>query len=118
MDWLLVPEIWIALITLTVLEIVLGVDNIIFISILSSKLPIAQQRPARRLGLVLAMATRIGLLLSISWVIRLTEPLFAVVGHDFSGRDLTLLAGGLFLLAKATYEIHECLEGHDGHRST
>ena len=118
MDWLLVPEIWIALITLTVLEIVLGVDNIIFISILSSKLPIAQQRPARRLGLVLAMAMRIGLLLSISWVIRLTEPLFSVVGHDFSGRDLTLLAGGLFLLAKATYEIHECLEGHDGQGST
>ena len=111
MDWLFNPEIWIALITLTILEIVLGVDNIIFISILSAKLP------ARRLGLALAMFVRIGLLLSISWIIRLTEPLFAVAGHDFSGRDLTLLVGGLFLLAKSTYEIHDCLEGDEGHRS-
>ena len=117
MDWLFNPEIWIALITLTILEIVLGVDNIIFISILSAKLPARQQRPARRLGLALAMFVRIGLLLSISWIIRLTEPLFAVAGHDFSGRDLTLLVGGLFLLAKSTYEIHDCLEGDEGHRS-
>ena len=109
MDWLLNPEIWIALVTLTILEIVLGVDNIIFISILSAKVPAHQQRSARRLGLALAMFVRIGLLLSISWIIRLTEPLFAVAGHDFSGRDLTLLLGGLFLLGKSTYEIHESL---------
>ena len=117
MDWLLNPEIWIALVTLTVLEIVLGVDNVIFISILSAKLPDQQQRPARRIGLALAMVSRIGLLLSISWIIRLTEPLFAVMGHDFSGRDLTLLLGGLFLLAKSTYEIHESLEGCEGRKS-
>jgi predicted tellurium resistance membrane protein TerC len=118
MEWLSTPEIWIALVTLTVLEIVLGVDNVIFISILSDRLPQPQQRPARRIGLTLAMGTRIGLLLSISWIIRLTEPLFAVAGHDFSGRDLTLLVGGLFLLAKSTYEIHESLEGGDGHGAT
>ena len=117
MEWLLNPEIWIALVTLTMLEIVLGADNIIFISILSDKLPGRQQRSARRLGLALAMFARIGLLLSISWIIRLTEPLFAVAGHDISGRDLTLLVGGLFLLAKSTYEIHESLEGDEGHRS-
>ena len=117
MDWLLNPEIWIALVTLTILEIVLGVDNIIFISILSAKVPADQQRSARRLGLALAMFVRIGLLMSISWIIRLTEPLFAVAGHDFSGRDLTLLLGGLFLLAKSTFEIHESLEGHEGDSS-
>jgi predicted tellurium resistance membrane protein TerC len=96
---------------------VLGVDNVIFISILSAKLPEPQQRPARRLGLVLAMVMRVGLLLSISWIIRLTDPLLAVLGHTFSGRDLTLLVGGLFLLAKSTYEIHDSLEGDEGHRS-
>ena len=117
MDWLLDPEIWIALVTLTILEIVLGVDNVIFISILSAKVPARRQRPARRLGLALAMFVRIGLLLSISWIIRLTEPLFAVAGHDVSGRDLTLLFGGLFLLGKSTYEIHESLEGDEGHTS-
>ena len=117
MEWLSNPEIWIALVTLTVLEVVLGVDNVIFISILSAKLPRSQQRSARRLGLVLAMVARVGLLLSISWIIRLTEPLFAVAGHDFSGRDLTLLVGGLFLLAKSTFEIHESLEGEEGHKS-
>ncbi|MBN4048257.1 TerC family protein [bacterium AH-315-O15] len=117
MDWLFNPEIWIALVTLTVLEIVLGVDNIIFISILSAKLPAPRQRRARRIGLALAMVTRIALLLSISWIIRLTEPLFAVAGHDFSGRDVTLLLGGLFLLGKSTYEIHDSLEGEEGHRS-
>ena len=117
MDWLLNPEIWIALVTLTVLEIVLGVDNIIFISILTAKLPGRQQRSARRLGLALAMVTRIGLLLSIGWIIRLTGPLFAVAGHDVSGRDLTLLLGGLFLLGKSTYEIHDSLEGDEGHGS-
>ncbi len=115
MDWVSNPEIWIALVTLTILEIVLGIDNVIFISILSSKLPHHQQRPARRLGLTLAMVMRIGLLLSISWIMRLTEPLFAVAGHDFSGRDLTLLLGGLFLLGKSTYEIHDSLEGEEGH---
>ena len=117
MEWLSSPEIWIALVTLTVLEIVLGVDNVIFISILSSKLPVPQQRSARRLGLVLAMVSRVGLLLSISWIIRLTEPLFAVAGRDFSGRDLTLLVGGLFLLGKSTFEIHESLEGEEGHKA-
>ena len=117
MDWVFSTEIWFALITLTVLEIVLGVDNVIFISILSSKLPEPQQRPARRLGLLLAMVMRVGLLLSISWIIRLTGPLLVVFGHTFSGRDLTLLVGGLFLLAKSTYEIHDSLEGHEGNRS-
>jgi predicted tellurium resistance membrane protein TerC len=117
MDWLSNPEIWIALVTLTILEIVLGVDNVIFISILSGRLPEPQQRPARRLGLVLAMVARIGLLLSISWIVRLTEPLFTVLQHDFSGRDLTLLGGGLFLLAKSTFEIHESLEGEEGRKS-
>lgn len=117
MEWLSNPEIWIALVTLTILEIVLGVDNVIFISILSGRLPEPQQRPARRLGLVLAMVARIGLLLSISWIVRLTEPLFTVLQHDFSGRDLTLLGGGLFLLAKSTFEIHESLEGEEGRKS-
>ena len=117
MDWLLNPEILIALATLTILEIVLGVDNVIFISILSARLPARRQRRARRLGLALAMVTRIGLLLSISWIIRLTAPLFAVAGHDVSGRDLTLLLGGLFLLGKSTYEIHDSLEGDEGHGS-
>jgi predicted tellurium resistance membrane protein TerC len=107
----------VALITLTFLEVVLGVDNVIFISILSSKLPANQQRRARRLGLIAAMGMRILLLLSIAWIIRLTAPLFTVFGRDISGRDLILIAGGLFLLAKATLEIHDKLEGGDGHRS-
>ncbi len=117
MEWLSNPEIWIALATLTVLEVVLGVDNVIFISILSDKLPAHQQKLARRVGLALAMLSRLGLLMSLSWIIQLTEPLFAVFGRDVSGRDLTLLGGGLFLLAKSTYEIHESLEGDDGRRS-
>lgn len=116
-DWLTRPETWIALVTLTSLEIVLGVDNVIFISILSGKLPAAQQPRARRLGLFLAMFMRIGLLFSLSWLIRLTAPLFSVFGHDFSGRDLILLVGGLFLIGKATYEIHDKLEGEEGHHS-
>ena len=111
------PEIWIALVTLTVLEIVLGVDNIIFISILADKLPGSQQRRARQVGLSLAMLMRIALLLSLTWIARLTTPLFSVLGQDVSGRDLTLLSGGLFLLAKATYEIHDHLEGAEGHAS-
>ena len=115
MDWLTQPETWIALLTLTVLEVVLGIDNVVFISILAGKLPAHQQQRARRVGLVLAMATRILLLLSISVIIRLTAPLFAVFGNDISGRDLILMIGGLFLLAKATHEIHDKLEGEEGH---
>ena len=104
----------IALFTLAALEIVLGIDNIIFISILASKLPHEVQARARRLGLMMAMVTRILLLLSISWVIGLTEPLFSIGSFQFSGRDLILAVGGLFLLAKSTHEIHERLEGHEG----
>lgn len=106
-----------ALVTLTVLEIVLGVDNVIFVSILSSKLPGDQQPRARRVGLLAAMIMRILLLMSIAWIIRLTRPLVTVLEHDISGRDLILLGGGLFLLAKATLEIHERLEGEEGHGS-
>jgi predicted tellurium resistance membrane protein TerC len=114
-DWIASPEGWIALVTLTVLEIVLGVDNIIFISILSGKLPQHQQDRARRIGLLLAMLMRVALLFSIAWVARLKEPLFAVFGHGVSGRDLVLILGGLFLLAKSTHEIHENLEGEGAH---
>jgi predicted tellurium resistance membrane protein TerC len=114
MSWITSPEAWIGLLTLTVLEIVLGIDNIIFISILAGKLPADQQMRARRVGLLGAMATRIGLLAAIAWIIRLTAPLFSVFGRDFSGRDLILLAGGLFLLFKSTREIHEALEGDSG----
>ena len=117
MDWLFQPEAWIALVTLTVLEIVLGIDNVIFISILAGKLPPAQQGRARRLGLGLAMITRILLLAFIAWMARLTTPLFSVLGHGVSGRDLILMGGGLFLLAKATYEIHGHLEGETGRAS-
>ena len=108
-------EIAIALVTLTVLEVVLGVDNIIFISILSAKLRKEDQKRARRIGLIAAMVMRILLLLGISWIVSLTQPLFGVMGREFSGRDLILIGGGLFLLAKATYEIHDKLEGADGH---
>jgi predicted tellurium resistance membrane protein TerC len=107
----------IALTTLTLLEVILGVDNVIFISILASKLPLAQQARARRVGLMAAMLMRIGLLFSLAWIIRLTAPLFTVFGEEISGRDLILLGGGLFLLAKATLEIHERLEGEEGHAS-
>ncbi len=112
------PQIWVALVTLTFLEIVLGVDNIIFISILSGKLPAKQQPRARRLGLLGAMLTRILLLFSLSWIVKLTAPLFAVAGHEISGRDLILVLGGLFLLGKSTYEIHDKLEGDEGHASS
>ena len=105
------PEIWIALATLTALELVLGIDNIIFISILAGKLPPQQRDKARRLGILLAAVTRIALLFSIAWIIGLTKPLFAVFGHDFSWRDLILIGGGLFLIGKATHEIHQKLEG-------
>jgi predicted tellurium resistance membrane protein TerC len=101
----------VALVTLTFLEIVLGVDNVIFISILSAKLPQNQQKRARRIGLIAAMLMRLALLWSIVWIARLTAPLFEVMGHEISGRDLILIGGGLFLLAKATYEIHDKLEG-------
>ena len=104
-----------ALLTLTFLEVVLGVDNIIFISILSSKLPASQQSRARRVGLLAAMGVRILLLLSLVWLIRLTAPLFYLVGRPISARDLVLIGGGLFLLAKATIEIHQRLEGEEGH---
>lgn len=117
MDWIINPEIWTALLTLTALEIVLGVDNVIFISILAGKLPANQQQRARRLGLSLALITRILLLLSLSWVIGLTATLFTAVGQPISGRDLILILGGLFLIGKSTYEIHEKLEGEEGHAS-
>jgi len=117
MAWLTNPESWIALLTLTVLEIVLGIDNVIFISILAGKLPADRQGKARRLGLFLAMFIRIGLLASLAWIVSLTKPLFTVLGHDVSGRDVILLGGGMFLLAKATREIHERLEGEEGEAS-
>lgn len=111
MEWLTQPETWISLLTLTVLEIVLGIDNIVFISILAEKLPKEDRKKARQIGLGLAMFMRIGLLLSLSWLIGLTQPLFEIATLEFSGRDLIMLLGGLFLLAKATFEIHEKLEG-------
>jgi predicted tellurium resistance membrane protein TerC len=117
MDAFLTSSGLVALITLTFLEIVLGVDNVIFISILSSKLPGSQQGPARRMGLLAAMGMRIVLLLSIVWITRLTTPFFYILGRPISGRDLILIGGGLFLLAKATIEIHERLEGEEGHSS-
>ena len=117
MEWLTNPEIWIALVTLTVLEIVLGIDNVIFISILAGKLPAGRRRPARRVGLMLAMLMRVALLLSLAWVMGLTAPLFSLLGYPISGRDLILILGGLFLLAKATFEIHDKLEGEEGHGS-
>jgi len=118
MEWMTGAEGWIALLTLTLLEIVLGIDNIVFISILAGKLPLAQRERARRVGLSLAMFMRIGLLLSITWVMRLTAPLFFVAGQEVSGRDLILILGGLFLIAKSTHEIHDKLEGDKGEPST
>ena len=117
MDSLTDPQIWVALATLTFLEIVLGIDNIIFISILSGKLPADQQPRARRLGLLGAMGTRVLLLFSLAWIIRLTQPWFTILGQEISGRDLILILGGLFLLGKSTYEIHDKLEGDEGHAS-
>ena len=117
MDAFLTAEGWLALVTLTFLEIVLGVDNVIFISILSGKLPASTQRRARRTGLLAAMVMRILLLFSIAWIVRLTAPLVTVLGRGISGRDLILIGGGLFLLGKATLEIHERLEGEEGHES-
>jgi predicted tellurium resistance membrane protein TerC len=117
MELLTDPQAWIALATLLALEIVLGVDNVVFISILAGKLPAHQRQRARTTGLALALITRILLLLSLSWVIGLTAPLFAVWGHEISGRDLILIVGGLFLLAKSTHEMHQRLEGEEGEKS-
>ena len=113
MEFLTDPNVWIGLFTLTVLEIVLGIDNIVFISILSGKLPKGDQKRARRLGLSLALITRVLLLLSLNWVMSLTAPIFTIVSQEISGRDLILLIGGLFLIYKATTEIHEKLEGEN-----
>ena len=118
MNWITDPEIWIALITLTSLEIVLGIDNIVFITILADKLPQRQRERARQVGLALAMISRIILLLSLSWIIRLTAPIFSIASVDISGRDIILIVGGIFLLAKSTFEIHDKLEGEEGHAST
>jgi len=117
MEWISNPESWIALLTLTALELVLGIDNIVFITILAGKLPEHQRNQARTIGLALAMIMRIALLLTLAWIVKLTQPLLTVFGHDVSGRDLIMLFGGLFLLAKATHEIHQKLEGEEGSRS-
>jgi predicted tellurium resistance membrane protein TerC len=117
MEWIARPEAWVGLLTLTALEVVLGIDNVIFISILAGKLPRNQQKLARRLGLAVAMITRIALLFSLAWIMRLTAPLFHLFAHAVSGRDLILIAGGLFLLAKSTHEIHQKLEGGEGEKS-
>ena len=116
-SWLADPQIWVAFATLTLLELVLGIDNVIFISILSGKLPPEQQARARYIGLALALVMRVILLFSLSWVIGLTAPLFSLLGRDISGKDLVLLIGGLFLIAKSTHEIHGSLEGEEGHGS-
>jgi predicted tellurium resistance membrane protein TerC len=112
------PQAWIALVTLTALEIVLGIDNIIFISILTGRLPVHQQRKAQTIGLLLAMLTRILLLFSLTWLIGLTKPLFSIFTNEISGRDIILISGGLFLLGKSTLEIHSKLEGEEGLSST
>jgi predicted tellurium resistance membrane protein TerC len=118
-EWISDPQQWIALVTLTVLEVVLGIDNVIFISILAGKLPVHQRDRARRLGLAAAMITRVLLLLSLTWMMKLTRPLFSVpiMGQEVSGRDLILILGGLFLMAKSVHEIHDRLEGEEGHGS-
>lgn len=112
-SWLSDPHAWVALATLTALEVVLGIDNIIFISILVGRLPAEQRDAARRAGLALAMVSRLALLFTLSWIMQLTEPLFAVLGQEISGRDLILLGGGLFLIWKATHEVHGALEGEE-----
>ena len=117
MEWLTDPQIWIAFVTLVALELVLGIDNIVFISILAGKLPGDQPKTARLVGLGLAMGMRIALLFSLSWIIGLTAPLVEIFGVGLSGRDLILIAGGLFLLAKSTHEIHQKLEGDEGEAS-
>ncbi|HCV67648.1 TerC family protein [Serratia proteamaculans] len=117
-EWIMDPNAWLALGTLTILEIILGIDNIIFLSLVVSKLPKAQQNKARRIGLAGAMLMRLGLLASIAWVIRLTHPLFSFMDHSISARDLILLLGGLFLIWKASKEIHETIEGSDEEHHT
>jgi predicted tellurium resistance membrane protein TerC len=117
MEWLTDPQVWIAFITLVALELILGIDNVIFIAILAGKLPGHQQAKARRTGLAMAVISRVLLLFSLSWIIGLTEPLFHVFEFAISGRDVVLILGGLFLLAKATHEIHQKLEGLEGHVS-
>ena len=114
MEWITQPQTWIAFLTLVALELVLGVDNVIFISILASKLPQEQQQSARRTGIMLAVVTRILLPLSLSWIIGLTEPLFTLFGFEISGRDIVLIVGGLFLIWKSVHEIHQRLEGDEG----
>src|SRR4051812_21418496 len=118
MELLSNPQVWVAFGTLLLLEIVLGVDNIVFISILAGKLPQGDRKRARTIGLNLALITRILLLLSLAWIVKLTAPLFAILGHDISGRDLILLIGGLFLIGKSTHEMHGHLEGEEGHGSS
>lgn len=115
MDLFTSSEAWLALVTLTSLEIVLGIDNIIFISILAGKLPVHKQKKARLLGLALALLTRLGLLLSLAWMMKLTAPLVTILQYEISGRDLILIAGGLFLIGKSTFEIHDKLEGEEEH---
>jgi predicted tellurium resistance membrane protein TerC len=117
MEWMSDPQAWVGFFTLTLLEIVLGIDNVVFISILAGKLPADQREKARKTGLALAMITRILLLLSLSWIIRLTAPLFTIIGAEISGRDLVLIIGGLFLIGKSTHEIHVSLEGEEGEAS-
>ena len=119
-EWISDPQIWISLLTLTALEVVLGIDNIIFISILAGKLPEDKQKKARQVGLSLALITRVLLLLSLTWLMGMTKPLFTlpILGHAFSGRDLILLVGGLFLIGKRVVEVHEKLEGEDGHATS
>lgn len=119
MDWLFDPQIWIALVTLTTLEIVLGIDNIVVLAIISNNLPLHQREKARYIGLTLALLMRLALLFAISWIAGLVQPIFTIYGHPFSGRDLLLLAGGLFLMYKAVHEIHVTVEeagGDSGHR--
>lgn len=115
MDWIFNPEIWVALLTLTALEIVLGIDNIIFITVLAGRLPEEERNHGRIIGLAMAMITRILLLLSLTWIMGLTKPLFQMLSQEISGRDIILLFGGLFLLAKSTHEIHANLEGEEDH---
>jgi len=118
MDWIATPEAWIALATLTILEIVLGIDNVVFIAIVAARLPEGEQSRAWRVGLALAMFSRLALLFSIVWIMRLTQPLFSLMNHAFSGRDLILIGGGLFLLGKSTRELHHNLEGGRGDRES
>jgi predicted tellurium resistance membrane protein TerC len=115
MEWITEPQAWVALITLTALEVVLGIDNIVFISVLTGRLPEDQRQKGRMVGLALAMIMRIVLLLFLAWIVKLTAPLFTIFGNEISGRDLILIIGGLFLLAKATHEIHHNLEGEEEH---